>query len=345
MQDELAAVESQVVDVWRAIRRRCTTSHTIATSAAAVLAETAKLHAGDPENLRLWKEFMPACQAEIERIYRRLGVQVRPHVGRKFLSRPAGRRGRRFAAPRHRPRERGGDVRLSARLRGAADRAQAGRGVSIRHDRSGHDPVSHASSGSPTRFCTSSIIARACTSSSCSPRPGCWGLRSVELRARGISARCWARTASLSKPAAATPSDWKVCSTRRSRGRMRSSAQTTMPNRPARSCRRPSGAHVAEAVGIGAIKYADLSQNRTSDYEFSYDKMLAMNGNTATYMQYAHARAGSVMAKAGADAAELRRSPGGMVLDAAGRAGVGPGACCSWPKSFRRCWPTIGRIT
>ena len=49
--------------------------------------------------------------------------------------------------------------------------------------------------------------------------------------------------------------------------------------------------------GIGAIKYADLSQNRTSDYTFSYDKMLAMQGNTATYMQYAHARIRSIFAR------------------------------------------------
>ena len=41
---------------------------------------------------------------------------------------------------------------------------------------------------------------------------------------------------------------------------------------------------VARKVGIGALKYADLSQNRDSDYVFSYEKMLAMNGNTATYM-------------------------------------------------------------
>jgi arginyl-tRNA synthetase len=54
---------------------------------------------------------------------------------------------------------------------------------------------------------------------------------------------------------------------------------------------------VAEAVGIGAVKYADLSQNRTSDYTFSYDKMLAMQGNTATYMQYAHARIRSIFAR------------------------------------------------
>ena len=59
---------------------------------------------------------------------------------------------------------------------------------------------------------------------------------------------------------------------------------------------------MAEAVGIGAIKYADLSQNRTSDYVFSYEKMLAKNGNTATYMQYAYARVRSIFARrAGGD--------------------------------------------
>ena len=62
-----------------------------------------------------------------------------------------------------------------------------------------------------------------------------------------------------------------------------------------------SGRQIAETVGIAALKYADLSQNRTSDYVFSYDKMLAMNGNTATYMQYAYARVRSIFAKGNVD--------------------------------------------
>ncbi len=57
---------------------------------------------------------------------------------------------------------------------------------------------------------------------------------------------------------------------------------------------------VARAVGIGAIKYADLSQNRTTDYVFSWSKMLAMTGNTAPYMQYAYVRVQSIFRKAGA---------------------------------------------
>ena len=64
---------------------------------------------------------------------------------------------------------------------------------------------------------------------------------------------------------------------------------------------------IAETVGIAALKYADLSQNRTSDYVFSYDKMLAMNGNTATYMQYAYARVRSIFAKGNVDVDALRR--------------------------------------
>jgi len=57
-------------------------------------------------------------------------------------------------------------------------------------------------------------------------------------------------------------------------------------------------AEIATAVGIGAVKYADYSNNRTSDYVFSFDKMLAMEGNTAPYMQYAYARIKSIERKA-----------------------------------------------
>jgi arginyl-tRNA synthetase len=54
---------------------------------------------------------------------------------------------------------------------------------------------------------------------------------------------------------------------------------------------------IANAVGIGAVKYADYTNNRTSDYIFSFNKMLAMEGNTAPYMQYAYARVRSIQRK------------------------------------------------
>lgn len=56
---------------------------------------------------------------------------------------------------------------------------------------------------------------------------------------------------------------------------------------------------IGEAVGIGAVKYADLSKNRTSDYVFDWDHMLSFEGNTAPYLQYAYTRVHSVLEKAG----------------------------------------------
>ena len=64
-------------------------------------------------------------------------------------------------------------------------------------------------------------------------------------------------------------------------------------------------ADLAEIVGIGAVKYADLSKSRTTDYIFDWDNMLAFEGNTAPYMQYAYTRVLSVFRKAGLDAETL----------------------------------------
>jgi arginyl-tRNA synthetase len=61
---------------------------------------------------------------------------------------------------------------------------------------------------------------------------------------------------------------------------------------------------IARVVGLGAIKYADLSQNRQSDYVFSWDKMLSLQGNTAPYLLYAYTRIRSIFRKGGEAATE-----------------------------------------
>ncbi|HAW0126735.1 TPA: arginine--tRNA ligase [Escherichia coli] len=66
---------------------------------------------------------------------------------------------------------------------------------------------------------------------------------------------------------------------------------------------------LANAVGIGAVKYADLSKNRTTDYIFDWDNMLAFEGNTAPYMQYAYTRVLSVFRKAEIDEEQLAAVP------------------------------------
>ncbi len=65
----------------------------------------------------------------------------------------------------------------------------------------------------------------------------------------------------------------------------------------------------ALVVGIGSLKYADLSQNRSSDYTFDYDKMLALKGNTATYLQYGYARVQGIWRKVDTDIDSVRANP------------------------------------
>ena len=62
---------------------------------------------------------------------------------------------------------------------------------------------------------------------------------------------------------------------------------------------------IAHSVGIGAVKYADLSKNRSSDYIFNFEQMLSFEGNTAPYLLYAYTRVASVFRKAGLEMAQV----------------------------------------
>jgi arginyl-tRNA synthetase len=64
-------------------------------------------------------------------------------------------------------------------------------------------------------------------------------------------------------------------------------------------------AEIARVVGVGAVKYADLSKNRTSDYVFDWDQMLSFDGNTAPYLQYAYSRIQSIFRRGQVNADEL----------------------------------------
>ncbi|KAG7577150.1 Arginyl-tRNA synthetase catalytic core domain [Arabidopsis thaliana x Arabidopsis arenosa] len=78
----------------------------------------------------------------------------------------------------------------------------------------------------------------------------------------------------------------------------------------------------AEAIGYGAVKYADLMNNISTDYKFSYDKMLNDKGNTAVYLLYAHARICSIIKKSGKDIDELKKT-GKLALDHANERALG----------------------
>ena len=65
-----------------------------------------------------------------------------------------------------------------------------------------------------------------------------------------------------------------------------------------------SAREVAEKIGIGAIKYADLAQNRQTDYLFTWEKLLSLKGNTAPYFSFAYARCCSILRKSGQESFE-----------------------------------------
>ena len=92
-------------------------------------------------------------------------------------------------------------------------------------------------------------------------------------------------------------------------------------------------AALARTIGIGAVKYADLSTDRIKDYVFDWDRMLAFDGNTAPYLQYAHARICSIFRRAEVDRASVR-SAAVLPRHAAG-AGARP-APAGVPDSARR---------
>ena len=96
-----------------------------------------------------------------------------------------------------------------------------------------------------------------------------------------------------------TPSASKRCSTKRSAGPRRSSPRTTTQNQLV-GTRTEQRQQIAEVVGIGGAQVSPISRRTApATTTFSYDKMLPMNGNTATYMQYAYARVRSIFRQGG----------------------------------------------
>ena len=280
---------------------------------AAVLAETAKLHAGDVENRRLWQEFLPFCEDEIERMYKRLDVTFDHTLGESFYE-------DRLAATvdellrRGIARESDGAICVfleghktpmivrkkdGAFLYGTTDLA------TIRYRMETWRPdailyvVDHRQS---LHFQQLFAAARLL------------GYGDVELQhvsfgtVLGDDGRPF-KTRSGDTVGLEGLLDEAV----RRALEIVSANDDAKPDGPELSAEQRR--QVAETVGIASLKYADLSQNRTSDYVFSYDKMLAMNGNTATYMQYAYARVRSIFARGNVDIDSLRSSGAAITLD------------------------------
>ena len=273
---------------------------------AAVLAETAKLHAGDEENLRLWRQFLPACLEELHEIYRRLHITFDYMLGESFYHNQLGpmveelvRRG--IARESHGaiciflP---GYDVPMIIRKQDGAFLYATTDLATLRY---------RMETWRPDAILYVVDFRQSLHFEQLFAAARLWGYKDVELRHVSFGTVLGENGRPFKTRAGDTVGlKGLLDEAIRRAGQIVAANDDAKPEGPELSAE--ERARIAEIVGLGALKYADLSQNRESDYVFSYDKMLAMNGNTATYMQYAYARVRSIFAKGKVDVEALRAS-------------------------------------
>ena len=264
----------------------------------AALAETAALHGGDATNRQLWNRFLPLCLAEIDGMYKRLGVSFdhtlgESHYQDKLANVVADLKSRGLA------RESDGAVCLfldgfdapmivqkqdGAFLYATTDLAT----IQYRMERWSPDAILYVvDHRQALHFEQLFATVRL------------WEYPDVELQhirfgtVLGEDGRPY-KTRSGTTVGLSGLLDEAV-------ERAHKIVCENDDSRPTPQLSQADRKTVADRIGIGAIKYADLAHNRTSDYEFSYDKMLAMTGNTAAYMQYSYARVRSIFMRGGID--------------------------------------------
>ncbi len=259
--------------------------------------ETAKLHSGDRENLVLWERFLPVCIAEIESVYRRLNIHFDHQLGESFYHPMLGDLV---------------DELLSSKMAIESDGA-----ICIFLD--GYDsPMIVRKRDGAFLYATTDLATIKYRIKHFAPdailyvvdhrQSEHFGKLFAAARAIGFD------TVELQHVSFGTVlgPDGKPFKTRSGtvigldylldEAIDRAYQAVCNPDRLQKAglaMTREEQQNVAEIVGLGAIKYADLSHNRTSDYEFDLDKMVQLEGNTSAYIQYSYARISNIIRNSG----------------------------------------------
>lgn len=279
---------------------------------ARALDETAALHSDDEENLTLWKEFLPPCLEDIDRIYRRLGVSFDHTLGESFYH-----------------------DRLAAVVDDlkAKNLAEESNGAMCVFNEGQPAPMIVQKKDGAFLYATTDLATIQYRMETWQPDEVLYvvdhrqSLHFNQLFATAARWGCEDLRLEHIKFGTVLGDDGRPFKTRSGDtvgldGLLDEAIKKAYAVVCASDDAKPKGAElsdeqreqISKIVGIAALKYADLSQNRESDYVFSYEKMLALNGNTATYMQYAYARVRNIFARGGADADALRASGAKIVV-------------------------------
>lgn len=277
----------------------------------AVRLETAKLHADDPENVALWKKFMPWCLEEINHIYRRLDVSFDYTHGESFYNPLLA------------------EVVDDLEKKGLAQRSE---GAVVIFFGENEPPALIRKKDGAFTYTTSDLATIRYRMEQWQPDAILYVVdfrQALHFKNLFDAARRWGYDKTALEHisfGSVLGKDRKPIKTREGGAvelehlldeaieRGLRVYEETRQERLARGEEVPELSEeekrrIAEVVGIGAVKYADLSQNRTSDYVFNWDKMLAMDGNTATYMQYAYVRVRGIFRKSGEAEEKFRTTP------------------------------------
>lgn len=282
--------------------------------------ETAKLHAGDPENNRLWQQFIPQCLTALQGMYDRLDIHFDKSLGESFFN-P-------FLA----------DVVKSLKAKGLAKESDGAQVVFVEGFRApfivqkADGAYTYATTDLATvkyridEFGANEILYVVDTRQSehfgmlfatCRN----WGLPEIALKhvnfgtVLGKDGRPY-KTRSGDTVGLESLLDEAVDEARQvveanEATKIAIAAEKTPGVPPDDLLDDAEKRRVAEIVGIGGVKYADLRISRDSDYTFDLKTMLRKEGDTATYMQYAYARTRGILRKAGVTSESLR---GGVII-------------------------------
>ena len=277
-----------------------------------VLNETVALHSDDAENLELWKQFLPPCLEDIDRIYRRLGVSFDHTLGESFYH------------------DRLASVVDTLKEKNIAEESD---GAICVFNEGQPAPMIVQKKDGAFLYATTDLATIQYRVEKWQPDEVLYvvdhrqGLHFDQLFATAVRWGYEDLRLEHIRFGTVLGDDRRPFKTRSGDtvgldGLLDEAIKKALAVVCASDDAKPKGAELSDeqreqislVVGIAALKYADLCQNRESDYVFSYEKMLALNGNTATYMQYAYARVRNIFAKGGFDPETLRASGTKIVL-------------------------------
>ncbi len=267
----------------------------------AVLLETSKLHAGDTENRDLWTEFLPVCKQDMQTIYDRLSVAFDMELGESFYNDMLGTIVDELEAKGYARQSDGAmcvflddfETPMIVRKKDGAFLYSTTDLATIKYRMENFDAdaclyvVDHRQH---EHFEKLFAVAKM------------WGYDEAELKHVSFGTVM----GKDGKPFQTRSGDTVGLAGLLNEAEKRAGEIAKELNEGISADQLAENARV---VGIGSLKYADLSQNRSSDYTFDYEKMLALKGNTAAYLQYGYARVQGILRKVEVDPVPLRSQP------------------------------------